>query len=49
MYEIVDDDAAQDEVVTEKSKTAGVGIMSRRALAAWREGPYAHCTPARAT
>jgi hypothetical protein len=39
----------QDEVVAEKSKTAGVGIMSRRGLAALREGPYAHRTPARAT
>jgi hypothetical protein len=49
MYESVDDDAVQDEVVVEKSRKAGVGIMSRRGLATLREGPYAHRTPTRAT
>jgi hypothetical protein len=35
--------------VAEKSETVGVGIMSRRGLAALREGPYAHRTPGWAT
>jgi hypothetical protein len=43
------DDVVDGEVVAEKSKTAGVGIMSRRGLAALREGTYAHRMPARTT